>query len=241
MADIFISYKQEEHNQARKLANALEKRGWSIWWDPKLRAGERFDDVIETALKEAKCVIVMWSRHSVESDYVKNEASLALDLKKLVPVAIEDTEYPLRYRGLHTLNLKGWNGSVTNVQFKSLVKNLFDRIGESSAEVEKCKRKQEEEKRKLQEERQELEKRKHALTDQERKIHKEQKSFEFSRELDFRPTAKKTAKKLLEDNNYNYELAIKEAIKNYKETWSKSQNDILMLEIKEQLEKWRTK
>ena len=240
MADIFISYKREEQDQARKLKDALEKQDLEVWWDPNLRAGEHVDDVIEAALKEAKCVIVMWSRLSVESDYVKSEASLALDLKKLVPVAIEDTEYPLRYRGLQTPDLKGWDGSDTNVQFKSLVKNLYDRIGETSAEVEKCKREQEEEKRKFQEARLEFEKRERVLAEQERKIHKEQKNLEFLRGLEFRPTAKKTAKKLLEHNNYNYELARNEAIQNYKETWSKSQIDLLLLEIKEQVEKWRT-
>ena len=53
--------------QLRKLANALESEGWTVWWDPKLRAGEHFDDVIEKALNEAKCVIEMWSKRSVQS------------------------------------------------------------------------------------------------------------------------------------------------------------------------------
>jgi hypothetical protein len=57
MSDIFVSYKREEQAAARKLADALEKEGWTVWWDPKLRAGERFDDVIEVALKESKCVL----------------------------------------------------------------------------------------------------------------------------------------------------------------------------------------
>jgi hypothetical protein len=46
MSDIFISYKREEQPVARKLADALQKKGWSVWWDPKLRAGEHFDDSI---------------------------------------------------------------------------------------------------------------------------------------------------------------------------------------------------
>ena len=37
MSDIFISYKREEQATARKLANALESEGWTVWWDPKLR------------------------------------------------------------------------------------------------------------------------------------------------------------------------------------------------------------
>jgi hypothetical protein len=47
MSDIFISYKREEQATARKLASALENEGWTVWWDPKLRAGENFDDAIE--------------------------------------------------------------------------------------------------------------------------------------------------------------------------------------------------
>ena len=73
MSDIFVSYKREEQAAARKLADALEKEGWTVWWDPKLRAGERFDDVIEIALKESKCVVVMWSKLSVNSRYVRDE------------------------------------------------------------------------------------------------------------------------------------------------------------------------
>jgi TIR domain len=98
MSDIFISYKREEQPVARKLADALEKEGWSVWWDPKLRAGEHFDDVIEKALNEAKCVIVMWSNRSVKSRYVRDEATYALDQDKLVPVAIENVTLPSRFR-----------------------------------------------------------------------------------------------------------------------------------------------
>ena len=85
MSDIFISYKREEQATARKLASALENEGWTVWWDPKLRAGENFDDAIEKALNEAKCVIVMWSSLSVNSEYIKAEATEALEQKNLFP------------------------------------------------------------------------------------------------------------------------------------------------------------
>jgi TIR domain len=98
MSDIFISYKREEQATARKLANALEGEGWSVWWDPKLRAGERFNDVIQKALKESKCVLVMWSKRSVDSQHVKHEANYALKRNKLVPVMIEEVELPLGLR-----------------------------------------------------------------------------------------------------------------------------------------------
>jgi formylglycine-generating enzyme required for sulfatase activity len=124
MSDIFISYKREEQAIARKLANALESEGWSVWWDPKLRAGEHFDDVIEKALNEANCVIVLWSNLSVNSEYVKAEATEALEQRKLVPIKIESVNLPFRFKRVHTPNLLDWDGSHDTVEFRRLVKDI---------------------------------------------------------------------------------------------------------------------
>jgi hypothetical protein len=136
-SDIFISYKREEQAIARKLANALESEGWSVWWDPKLRAGEHFDDVIEKALNETKCVIVMWSNRAVQSRYVRDEATYALDRKKLVPVAIENVNLPFRFRGVHTLSLLGWDGSRDFSEFRRLVGDIASIVGLQRWTVEK--------------------------------------------------------------------------------------------------------
>src|SRR5262249_14373250 len=129
MSDIFISYKREEQATARKLANALESEGWSVWWDPNLRAGEHFDEVIEKALNEAKCVIVMWSKLSVQSRYVRNEATYALEKGKLVPVAIETVDLPFRFKGVHTPSLLGWDGSKDTSAFRKLVEDIASVLG----------------------------------------------------------------------------------------------------------------
>jgi TIR domain len=129
MSDIFISYRREDQITARKLADALEGEGWTVWWDPKLRAGEHFDDVIEKALSEAKCVIVMWSKLSLESPYVKDEASYALNRNKLVPVMIEEVGLPFRFEGLHTPRLLGWDGSKEFSEFRRLVDDISTILG----------------------------------------------------------------------------------------------------------------
>ena len=129
MSDIFISYKREEQPVARKLANALESEGWTVWWDPRLRAGERFNDVIEKALKESKCVVVMWSKLSVESLYVKDEATYALKRNKLVPVMIEEVELPFRFEELHTPSLRGWDDSKDASDFRKLVEDIAAIVG----------------------------------------------------------------------------------------------------------------
>jgi hypothetical protein len=117
MSDIFISYKREEQAMARNLANALESEGWTVWWDPKLRAGDNLDDAIEKALNEAKCVIVMWSSLSVNSEYIKNEATEALEQKKLVPVKIEDVNLPFRFKRVQTQSLLDWDARELPVIF----------------------------------------------------------------------------------------------------------------------------
>lgn len=133
MGEIFISYKQEEGDIARHLADAFKARGWTVWWDSKLRGGDSFDDVIEEAIKNAKCVIVLWSALSTTSDYVKTEARYAHSLKKLVPVAIDDTDLPLRFQGLHTIQFQGWDGSSQHPGFQELIQNIEEKIGRSGA------------------------------------------------------------------------------------------------------------
>ena len=133
MSDIFISYKREEQDKARQLADALEKQGWSVWWDPKLRTGEYFDDVIEQALKEARCVIVMWSKRSVKSRYVIDESSYALKYNKLIPVAIEEVELSFRFSGIQTTQLIGWDGSEEFPAFKRLVDDMSAILGQPVA------------------------------------------------------------------------------------------------------------
>jgi hypothetical protein len=126
MSDIFISYKREEQAIARNLANALEGEGWTVWWDPKLRAGERFNDVIEKALNDAKCVIVLWSKRSVESLYVKDEATHALKRNKLVPVTIQQVELPFRFEELHTPSLCDWDGSKDFSEYRKLIDDISE-------------------------------------------------------------------------------------------------------------------
>ncbi|HXI61783.1 MAG TPA: toll/interleukin-1 receptor domain-containing protein, partial [Pyrinomonadaceae bacterium] len=129
MSDIFISYDREDQKSAETIAEALEQAGWSLWWDRRLHYGEHFDDVIERELNVAKCVIVLWSGQSVQSEYVKAEAAHALKLKKVLPVAIEEVELPFRFAGLHTLFLIGWDGSASSAAFQGLLEGVSHMVG----------------------------------------------------------------------------------------------------------------
>lgn len=74
MADIFMSYAKGDRDRARVLAESIERHGWSVWWDRKIPLGTSWDHVIEQQVDAARCIIVLWSKDSIASDWVKTEA-----------------------------------------------------------------------------------------------------------------------------------------------------------------------
>lgn len=50
MSDIFISYASADRERAKLLSTALDRRGWSAWWDRTIPPGREYDEVIEEAL-----------------------------------------------------------------------------------------------------------------------------------------------------------------------------------------------
>lgn len=95
MPDIFLSYGHSDVVTARRFAEGLERAGFSVWWDATLHSGDSFDAAIEAALRGARAVVVLWSAASVESRWVRAEATLADRRNTLVPVMIESCERPI--------------------------------------------------------------------------------------------------------------------------------------------------
>ena len=129
MSDIFLSYATEDRPRTRLLVQALEARGWSVWWDRTILPAERWDSVIEKALDTARCAVVLWSKTSVTSDWVRNEAEEAAGRKILVPVLIDDVKPPFAFRGVQAARLIGWTGDKTDEEFGKLVRAIAKMLG----------------------------------------------------------------------------------------------------------------
>ena len=124
MADVFISYKSEDREWAKKIDALIRGAGYSTWWDPSLQTGERYNDRIDTELKLAKAAVVVWSERSWVSTWVKEEALFARDREKLLPARIDDVEIGVPFYSLQTVDLRGWNGDPALPPAKALVESL---------------------------------------------------------------------------------------------------------------------
>ena len=120
LSDIFLSYAHEDRNRAKRLAHILEKQGLTVWWDRKIIAGQNFDQVIEHALETSKCVVVLWSRHSVPSEWCRNEAAHAAERGVLVPAMIDPVKLPLEFRRKQTADLTNWDDNLSHGGFQAL-------------------------------------------------------------------------------------------------------------------------
>jgi hypothetical protein len=127
VADIFLSYAREDKETARRLADAIEVRGFSVWWDAEIPPGKTWDQMIEQELSAARCAIVLWSKTSVTKTWVRAEANEALKRGILIPTLIDAVEPPLAFRLTQAASLVGWRGEEDHPGFQQLL-GAFERL-----------------------------------------------------------------------------------------------------------------
>ena len=121
---VFLSYARADQQQAAQLAKALEANGFDVWWGALIEGGAAFARTIETALDDADAVVVAWSRASVASDWVLDEASRGRDERKLVPVSLDGTEPPLGFRQYQSVDISRWQGAADSRELAVLARAI---------------------------------------------------------------------------------------------------------------------
>ncbi|MEY2855227.1 MAG: hypothetical protein RL030_2359, partial [Pseudomonadota bacterium] len=124
MPDVFVSYCREDQSVARRYAEGFEAEGFSVWWDQSLNPGEAFDQVTERALDDAKAVVVLWSKASVNSRWVRAEATQANANNRLLPVTIEPCRRPIMFELTHTSDLSHWDGNTGDPSWQSFIASV---------------------------------------------------------------------------------------------------------------------
>ncbi|MEM7664871.1 MAG: TIR domain-containing protein [Pseudomonadota bacterium] len=116
---VFLSYSRDDQPLARKVLDLLQAAGISVWWDAMLEGGVRFHEVTEDKLENADAVVVLWSKISVASHWVHDEATRGRDRGALVPVSIDGTEPPLGFRQFQWITLPAggdWNSDTPEIR-----------------------------------------------------------------------------------------------------------------------------
>ncbi len=132
MAHVFLSYSRDDRPTAQKIAESLEAEGFEVWWDKVLRAGQTYDEVTEGMLRDSAVVVVLWSKVSAKSKWVRAEATLGSRSSVLVPAMIEECDRPIMFELTHTADLIGWGGDRTAEHWRAFVADIRQAIGDQS-------------------------------------------------------------------------------------------------------------
>lgn len=123
---VFVSHASEDKDRfVLRFAERLRQKGIDAWLDKweMLPGDSLVDKIFEEGIKEAKAVIVVLSKFSVEKPWVKEELNAAFVKRinsgsKLIPVVIDDCEVP------EALKSTLWE-SITDL---SAYDSSFDRV-----------------------------------------------------------------------------------------------------------------
>ena len=138
MSDIFISYASEERDRVQPLISALERTGWSIFWDRTIPAGKTWRQVIGSEIRACRSVLVVWTENSVTSEWVLEEAETGKRRGILIPVLLDNVEPPFGFGNIQAANLTAWNGDSSSPIFTHLVADITTILGQAPAAVKEA-------------------------------------------------------------------------------------------------------
>jgi len=139
-ATLFLSYARADQVWAERLAEVLTEAGHTVWWDALIEGGAQFAASIRQALEAADAVIVLWSKHSVESDWVRDEAAVGRERHKLVPLTLDGTPPPLGFGQYHAINLSHGRGRTDSAELAAIERAIALVTGQSPAAPAKARR-----------------------------------------------------------------------------------------------------
>ena len=119
-ATLFLSYSRADRARAERLADTLVNAGYTVWWDALIEGGAQFASSITEALDAADVVIVLWSKHSVDSDWVRDEAAQGRDRHRLVPLTLDGIRAPLGFRQYQVIDLSHWRGKADGPEIAAI-------------------------------------------------------------------------------------------------------------------------
>lgn len=129
---IFLSYARADHARAVPIIKLIEQAGFSVWWDGLLEGGERFSLTTENALDRAQAVVVLWSKMSVQSHWVHDEATRGRDRRILVPLSLDGSHPPLGFGQFQSIDLARSKMTANDVGIQQMLRAIAALHGDQS-------------------------------------------------------------------------------------------------------------
>jgi WD40 repeat protein len=126
-ADVFISYAREDRSNADLIFKRLTDRGLTVWLDNELTAGKSYYEQIWRELETAKVVLVCWTPEAHASQWVRGEATEAMDRNTMLPILIKRTKLRPPFNQ-HALDFTDWHGEVSHGQWLRLIEQIEELI-----------------------------------------------------------------------------------------------------------------
>jgi adenylate cyclase len=124
LAKVFLSYSREDAAAAKQLAECIGRAGHQVWWDRQIEGGSRFTAEIDRELKGADAVVVIWTKASVESAWVQDEAAEGRDNGQLVPIILGTDKPPLGFRQFQSIDFGDWTGEGDPPALETLLRAI---------------------------------------------------------------------------------------------------------------------
>jgi adenylate cyclase len=131
VAKVFLSYAREDTAAAKQLAAGIDRAGHQVWWDHQIQGGTRFAAEIDRELKNADVVVVLWTKTSVESPWVQDEAAEGRDAGRLLPLIMDTEKPPLGFRQFQSIDISGWDAEADSPALGSVLEAIKQKCSES--------------------------------------------------------------------------------------------------------------
>lgn len=129
---IFFSYARDDQARALQIIRLIEQAGFVVWWDGLLEGGERFSRTTEDALDRAKAVVVLWSKTSVQSHWVHDEATRGRDRRILVPLSLDGSLPPLGFGQFQVIDLARSKMNAKDTGIRQMLRAIAAMHGDQS-------------------------------------------------------------------------------------------------------------
>jgi hypothetical protein len=115
---VFISYSAENRKFVELVRHLLIANGINCWWDQNILPGQKWRNEIDQKLKKSSAVFILWTKASVKSDPVTEEATYAQKQGKLVHALAAEVTPPRFFGETQWADLRLWYPESEGTSFE---------------------------------------------------------------------------------------------------------------------------